>query len=211
MDQEKITIAKKQDDAQIWESFLKGSEKSFKQLHQQYYNDLYAYALKISRDEYIAKNAIQELFVYLWKNKASLNKAKHVRHYLIFSLRRHVIRLLKKEQKHLHLSINNEDEAFPVTFSPADILITRETTLINEKYVIDALNQLPPRQREIIYLRYFQDLSMEEIAQILSVNYQSVLNALSRGIKNLRKLLLSQKSLEIFLFIFIPAVFLFLF
>ncbi len=209
MDQENTTTATRPDQGHLWDSFLKGSEKSFKKLHQQYYNDLYAYALKIGNDEYIAKNAIQELFVYLWKNKASLSKVQHVRYYLIFSLRRHVIRLLKKEQKHIHLSIKNEEEGFPVLFSPEDILITKETALINQKCILDALNQLPPRQKEIVYLRYFQDLSMDEIAQILSVNYQTVLNALSRAMKNLRKLILSQKSLEIFLFILIPVVFLF--
>jgi DNA-directed RNA polymerase specialized sigma24 family protein len=72
------------------------------------------------------------------------------------------------------------------------------------------LNELPARQREVVYLRYFQDLGIEEIAQVLSVNYQSVLNALSRAMKNLKKLILSQKSLEIFLFILIPAALLFL-
>jgi len=210
MDQEKTTIANEQDETHIWENFLQGSEKSFKDLHQKYYNDLYAYAVKMTSDPYIAKNAIQELFVYLWKNKASLGKVQHVKYYLLFSLRRHAIRLLKKEQKHVHLSIKNE-EAFPLTFSPEDILITKETALINEKCVIEALNKLPARQKEVVYLRYFQDLAIEEIAQVLSINYQSVLNTLGRALKNLRKLILSQKTLEIFLFVLAPAVLLFIF
>lgn len=211
MDQEKTTIANQQDDIHSWETFLQGSEQSFKELHQKYYNDLYAYALKMTCDEYFAKNAIQELFVYLWKNKANLGQVQHIRYYLIFSLRRHVIRLLKKEQKHAHFPIKSEEETFPLTFSPEDILIGKETALFNEKCVIDALNNLPPRQKEIVYLRYFQNLGIEEIAQILSINYQSVLNALSRAIKNLRKFILSQKTPEKFLFILFPAVLLFLF
>jgi len=211
MDQEKTMIAKEQNEALLWENFLQGSEQCFKYLHQKYYNDLYAYALKMSNDEYLAKNAIQELFVYLWKNRSKLSKVQHIRYYLIFSLRRHIIRLLKKEKKHVHLLLKNEEETYPFTFSPEDIQITKETVLINEKCVVEALNKLPSRQKEMVYLRYFQDLSIEEIAQILSVNYQSVLNALGRALKNLRKLILSQKSLEIFLYILIPTILLFIF
>jgi RNA polymerase sigma factor (sigma-70 family) len=203
MDQEKTTVANQQNDIHIWETFLQGSETSFKELHYKYYNDLYTYALKITGDKYIAKNAIQELFIYLWKNKANLSKAQNIRFYLLFSLRRHVIRLLKKEQKHIHLSIKsikNEEEAFPLTFSPEDILVKKETELINQKCVVEALNKLPPRQKEIIYLRYFMDMSIDEIAQMLSVNYQSLLNVHCRAMKNLRKLILNQKILEKFLF-----------
>ena len=210
MDQQTTIIAKDERDANTWENFLQGSEKAFKDLHRNSYNDLYAYALKMTTDPYIAKNAIQELFVYLWKNKANLGKVQHVKYYLLFSLRRHVIRLLKKEQKHTHLSIKNE-EAFPLAFSPEDILITKETGLINEKYVIEALNKLPARQKEVVYLRYFQDLAIEEIAQVLSINYQSVLNILGRAVKNLKKCILSQKTLEIFLFVLVPVVLLFIF
>lgn len=210
MDQQTTIIAKDERDANTWKNFLQGSEKAFKDLHRNSYNDMYAYALKMTTDPYIAKNAIQELFVYLWKNKARLGKVQHVKYYLLFSLRRHVIRLLKKEQKHVHLSIKNE-EAFPLAFSPEDILITKETVLINEKYVIEALNKLPARQKEVVYLRYFQDLDIEEIAQVLSINYQSVLNTLGRAVKNLRKCILSQKTLEIFLFVLFPVVLLFIF
>jgi len=211
MDQEKTTMGKQLDEIHLWQTFLLGSEKSFKELHQKYYNDLYAYALKMSNDKYIAKNAIQELFVYLWKNKANLSKVNHIRYYLFFSLRRHVIRLLKKEQKHLHISMESVEAAFSFTFSPEDVLIREETSLLNEKMVVDALNKLPPRQKEVIYLRYFQDLQIDEIAEMLSVNYQSVLNVLSRAMKNLRKFILSQKTTEKLLFILAPIALLFMF
>lgn len=205
MDHKKTTTTHPQNDPNIWDSFRQGSEIAFKTLHQEYYNDLYAYALKMTNDKYIAKNAIQELFVYLWKSKDNLSPVHHIRYYLIFSLRRHIIRILKKEQKHQHQSLQSDAEAFFFTFSPEDILIQKESDIFNAKSVVEALNQLPPRQREIVYLRYFQDVNMDEIAQMLSISYQSLLNAQCRAMKNLRKLMLNQKQLEQFFIILLLA------
>ncbi len=195
------------DEGEVWQHFQKGCEKSFTYLHQKYYNDLYAYAFKFTADEYVAKNAIQELFIYLWKNKALLGKVDNVRYYLIFSLRRHLMRLLKKERKHFHVSYADTHFSRHFSFSPEDIVIKKETFLMNEQRVLSALNRLTSRQREVIYLRYFHDMRPEEIAAMLALNYQSVLNCLGRALKNLRKMMLSQQTLEIPLLMLFTSVF----
>jgi RNA polymerase sigma factor (sigma-70 family) len=61
------------------------------------------------------------------------------------------------------------------------------------------LEQLPERQREVIHLRYFQNLKNEEIADIINVNYQSVSNLLHRAVKNLKKQLIAKRSTFLFL------------
>ena len=49
------------------------------------------------------------------------------------------------------------------------------------------LKQLPDRQREILYLRFYQDLRVEEIAQLLQIKPQSVSNIIQRALLNLRQ------------------------
>ncbi len=53
--------------------------------------------------------------------------------------------------------------------------------------LVQSINTLPERLREIIYLRYYQDLSIGEIAEALSLNYQSVANSLQRAYRSLRE------------------------
>ena len=69
-----------------------------------------------------------------------------------------------------------------------------EQRLILEELAAERLHQLhqtiqklPSRQKEVIHLRYFQNLKTEEIAEVLNINYQSVSNLLYKGIKTLRQ------------------------
>lgn len=179
-----------QDEADIWLRFRRGDQASFTHLHNTYYQELYFYALKITGDEHLSKNAIQELFLYMWKNRKHLGKVVSVKYYLLSSLKRHVRRLLQKEDQQRRFSTHYEERDF--TFSPEDIIIRRETVALCKKNLLNALNALPPRQREIIYLRYVNELSLSEIATIMSLHYQSVLNCLGRAQCRLRNDLRTQ-------------------
>ena len=55
--------------------------------------------------------------------------------------------------------------------------------------VLQALAQLSNRQKEIIYLKYYQELSYDEVSEIMNINYQVARNLLYQSIKSLKKLL----------------------
>lgn len=177
---------------QCWQSFLRGNEDSFTYFHQLYYNDLYFYGLKVVSDEDQVKNAIQELFLQLWKNRQSLNPVHSVKHYLLSAFRRHLYRLLDKEKQQKKFAQTIEANRF--AFSAEDIIVQRETEMLTRSLLVRALNQLPPRQREIVYLRYTSGLTHEEIATLLSINYQSVVNMLARAISTLRVRMVAEPS-----------------
>ncbi|MEO0331912.1 MAG: sigma-70 family RNA polymerase sigma factor [Bacteroidota bacterium] len=178
-------------EAQHWFHFRQGDKASFTYLHDTYYNELYFYALKITQDEHQAKNAIQELFLYLWKNRRQLDVVTSFKPYLLCSLRRHIFRLLKKE-KQQHRFLQSDATLSHFSFSTEDIIIQQETITQRHKQVIQALNNLSPRQREAVYLRYVNGLTVSEVAESMNLNYQSVLNCLRRALGNLKKDLLSQ-------------------
>jgi RNA polymerase sigma factor (sigma-70 family) len=90
--------------------------------------------------------------------------------------------------------IINEDESTDlendlnfVEFSPEWSLIEQESLAETTHRVAEALNQLPKRQREVIYLRYYQNLERDEIADIMGVNPQSVSNLLQAAFKTFRE------------------------
>jgi len=54
--------------------------------------------------------------------------------------------------------------------------------------ILRALNKLPPRQKEIIYLKIYKGLNYEEISEVMSINYQVVRNLLCQALKTFKKL-----------------------
>jgi RNA polymerase sigma-70 factor (ECF subfamily) len=77
--------------------------------------------------------------------------------------------------------------------------LEQETNRHQRQCLREAINKLPERQKEVIYLRYIMDFKNEEIAQIMGINYQAVRNTLHKAIENLRKTI-SKKDLILFFF-----------
>ncbi|MCA1918808.1 MAG: sigma-70 family RNA polymerase sigma factor, partial [Flavobacterium piscis] len=103
------------------------------------------------------------------------------------SVRKRIARLYERD--HIFRKSTSTDAiAFLLEFSVEHDLIdddyaTREKVVHLNKL----LNDLPPRQKEALYLRYHQGLTVEQIADMLDVNYQSASNLLHRGLLTLRK------------------------
>jgi RNA polymerase sigma-70 factor (ECF subfamily) len=82
---------------------------------------------------------------------------------------------------------DNQEEN--IELSHDQFITTREDELDTAKKIIDAVNSLPGRQKEIIYLRIYQGLSYEEISEVMNINYQVARNLFHQSIKSLRQLL----------------------
>ena len=68
-----------------------------------------------------------------------------------------------------------------------DMMIQDETFESNKMKLQQSLEFLSSRQREAIYLKYYEEMSYEQICDIMDINYQSVRNLISKGIIELRK------------------------
>ncbi|HEX8530404.1 MAG TPA: sigma-70 family RNA polymerase sigma factor [Cytophagales bacterium] len=172
------------EEEELWLAFQRGEERAFAYLFHTYYNDLYHYALKIGRDEALAKDVLQELFASVWRTRAQLGAVKAIKPYLMKSLRRAVLRALSR-QKSL-LAKARQSPVPDIIFSPEEVVIRDESSSTRRGIVLQQLNGLSPRQREVIYLRYYDELSYDEIAQVMGLHYQSVMNHLHKALKALR-------------------------
>jgi len=166
-----------------WRAFAtKADEESLKELFVRAYGDLRAYGCKITVDTAVVEDAIQEVFFNLWKYKHNLNGEAKAVPYLFRSLRNEIVRIRKTRFPYQTLV----DATALLVFLPNEML--DETLDAHEKEVVaDALNSLPPRQKEILYLKFYENISYEDIAVILDIRYQSVINQSFRGITKLRK------------------------
>jgi RNA polymerase sigma factor (sigma-70 family) len=185
----------------LWKNFLQGDKSALSEIFLTFYDDLFRYGLKLSGDQNMVQDCIQDLFLKLWKNKDNLKSVESVKPYLIRSLRNHLIDSINLQKPMISIDEGFE-HPFEITYSHEDFLIAQQVSQEVRLKVIDALNKLTIRQRETIYLRYFEDFDFETIASIMDMNSQSVRNLLSRGMKELRDILL----LEIFLIMFAKSL-----
>lgn len=175
------------DDITLWNNLKEGDEKSFSILFERYYADLVRYGNSLSPYEEKVKDSVQDVFTDIWVYRASLQGSVVVKAYLLSSVRKRIARLFERD--HIFRKTTSTDSiAFLLEFSVEHELIdddyaTKEKVIHLNKL----LNELPSRQKEALYLRYNQGLSVEQIAEMLDVNYQSASNLLHRGLLNLRK------------------------
>ena len=177
------------DEHYIWQQYLKGSQKALADIFLSHHDDLLRYGLKLTGNQEMVKDCIQDLFLKLWKNRENLSMVQSVKPYLFKSLRNHLVDSLELQKPNIAIS----DEAigdFQIIYTHEDFLINEQVSDEIHSQVISALNKLTKRQRESIYLRYFEELDFETIAQVMNMNVQSVRNNLSRGIDLLRDLML---------------------
>lgn len=176
------------DDQLNWHLFLEGDKKAFSEIFLYYHDDLFNYGIKLTANKDIVDDSIQELFLKLWKNYKNLKPVQFVRPYLFKALRHHILdnlKILKPCE-----SIDDDELTSFSTYSPEDFMIDNQVSQEIHKQIIEVLNKLSPRQREAIYLRYFENLEFSTIAHIMGMNVQSVRNIIHRAIEQLRNLML---------------------
>ncbi|NWJ52503.1 MAG: RNA polymerase sigma factor [Bacteroidetes bacterium] len=152
-----------------------------------HFDTLYNYGKKITNDNELVKDCIQELFFRIWKNKVDLTSISYIKSYLLKGLRRQILNVL--ELKYNHVDKIELEDNFLIEFSHEDYLIQMQNEDGLRTQIISALNQLSKKQREAIYLRYFEELEYSEIAEVMNINLQSVKNNVHRGLNALRDII----------------------
>ncbi|MFD1605158.1 RNA polymerase sigma factor [Flavobacterium artemisiae] len=174
------------DDAALWSNLKAGDEKSFSLLFEKYYGDLISYGNSLSPYSEKVQDCVQDVFADIWLYRNSLQEYVTVKAYLLSSVRKRIARLFERDHI-FRKTTSTEKLEFLFDFSIENDLVEDELTAERVLYLNKLLNELPARQKEALYLRYHQGLNVEQIAEMLDVNYQSANNLLYRGLLSLRK------------------------
>ncbi len=172
-----------QEEAALWEQFRQGNQQVLAILFERFYERLVLYGYKLTTDKTMAEDCAQELFVDLLHKKQS-PPVDFVRAYLFKSLRYKIIRAserLKTRQRHEQES----EQQFLLQNLETDS--SDPAAEARRQHLIQSVDSLSHRQREIIYLRFYQNLSYDEIAQVMDLNYQTSRNLLHKAIRSLRE------------------------
>lgn len=170
----------------LWAEIQAGNKDSLAKIFCYTYEPLFNYGFKIAQDEYLIKDCIQELFLNLWLKRENIGTAYSVKSYLMSSLRRVILRNLEKGKNQTKRHYEYDLIAFNEVQNIEDLLIHFETENEKKQQMMEALLTLSYRQKEAIYLKFYNGLSYEEIATIMQVNRQSAYNHISSAIHKMQ-------------------------
>jgi RNA polymerase sigma factor (sigma-70 family) len=169
----------------LWEQFKCGDRAAFELLIRQHYRTLFCYGTKFITDQDALTDCIHELFGSLWERRAYLGETDQIKPYLLKSLRNRIIK--EKQRSNVFVSIDNEDETFLTEENIESRIISFEDHEEKKKQIDYVLHQLTPRQREIIYLKFYENLTNDQIAMVLAISRPAVANLLHVTLKQFRE------------------------
>lgn len=171
-----------QSDAELFQMLRKGDKEALATLFSRYYDPLVHYGCRITPQTSLVEECIQELFLYIFESHARLGEVRQVKAYLYSSLQRRIVQALRQERKR-GLLPEDDLQAISYLFVEADFHLEEDQ---QRQSLAKALNSLPWQQREAIYLRYYNNLSTREIAEIMGIANQTVLNTLYLALKKIK-------------------------
>lgn len=170
-------------DNSLWMNFINGNDDCFEIIYRKYADVLFRYGIQFTPDGNLVQDAIHDIFVKLYNDRKKLKAEANTKFYLFACLKNRLYNLLKRElffdkidpEENEYLD-QGAEEAVTNALNQSEIQRTVQTVL----------GVLTDRQREIIYYRYIEELSIEEIAALTEMNYQSVQNSIQRSLKKIR-------------------------
>ncbi len=172
----------------VWNRFKSGDQEAFAIFYNRYIDTLYSYGTKLCNDEDAVKDALQELFLELFLKREKIKVApENLKFYLFLALKRNLIKKLQSGRKIIHGF--NESVDFEPEYSIEFQIMKKESAAEINMKVLNALSQLPAKQKEALYLRYNESLEYDEISRILEITVKSVRKQVYRALKTVREII----------------------
>lgn len=145
------------------------------------------YGAKFTGDADLVQDAIHDLFVQLWTSRNKLGDPASVKNYLFKSLRTMLFRKMQSQSKLVNLDGVVSSGSFHVTFKQELSLKLEEQELRTQ--VAAMVGQLSDRQQEIVFLRFYEGASYDEIADIMGISTNSAYKLLYKALESLQRIL----------------------
>ena len=187
------------EDKYIWEEFKNGEEYALSQIYHQNIDFLFFYGKKITKDEDLILDVIQDVFYELIRSKKNLGKTDNIRLYLLKSFRRKLIREIQQKKK--YEENNKEIEVhLNIVFSVEEDMISLEEKSYRVELIKQGMNELNLKQREVLYYKFTCGFDYMQISEIMAVTNDSARQLVSRAIHSLKKYLSENDFLLMIIF-----------
>lgn len=191
----------RQDDVKnLWTKAKNDDFIAFEKIYRCYNLLLRRYAKNYLQDSYLIDEAVQGLFVEIYEKRKNLTISKNLPAYLCVLLRRRIAN--EYERSKIYVKIDEKDNDM-LLLSDSE---TIEGNIVYNEHSLERYNmlkrtvesKLSKRQREVLKLRFYDNLSNGDIAKRLGVDYGTVRNTISRALSNIRRQYRNEDRIRMF-------------
>ena len=172
----------------LLERLQQNDEEALALLMKMYYDNLYNYAARFTKDDGLIKDCIQEVFISLWQRRETVSEILSPKYYFLRAIKNKVLKSLHRHVRKINPDQLQEDYDFFHEFSIERVMIEKQISEEKAARLRKTSSLLSKRQIEIIYLKYYQYLDHGQIAELMNISRQSVYNLLHEAIHKLRGL-----------------------
>ncbi|WP_241413963.1 RNA polymerase sigma factor [Belliella alkalica] len=157
-----------------------GNRKAFEVLFDTYWEGLVNYSFRILEDHQASEDIVQELFLEIWDKHKDFNITSSIDVFLYSCVKKKILKIFRDKgikKKHIqslyHLA---EKEESPIKELLHDELL---------QSIIDTLDQLPKKEKEVYILHEIKGYSVKEISKLFTVSEQTVRNQIASASKKI--------------------------
>jgi RNA polymerase sigma-70 factor (family 1) len=196
---EKGAIGLSEEELNLFNAIRQRDKKVFELFYKKYYQQLFALAYRYVGQMEVAEEIVHDLFITVWNKSDQLNIQHSLKSYLFKAIVNSSLNYIKKEkmqtEKRLaYLAVH--DNEFDVDEGKG---LAEEKLL---KSLEEALELLPAKCKQVMFLSRFGKLKQQEIAQQMDISLKTVKNHLTYGFQKLREHLAQNQELIILLLLF---------
>lgn len=159
-----------------------GSDIAFARLFHAYRDKLYSFVLRISGSREAAEDIVQDVFLKLWHKREELKGIDRFDAYLFRMAHNHVLNILKRSARET-LILSEIGRRKTATGHMGDDIQFRETQQVLRR----AIENLPPKQQQVLLLSKAQGLKQEEISRQLNISVPTVKSHITQALRTLKK------------------------
>lgn len=163
-------------------SFLFINPQEFEALFKEHYKALCRYSLHFVKQETVAEEIVQDVFIKLWQKEEKLEVHTSVKAYLYMAVRNSAVNYLKSQYARQQFEEHKANQKQGQINNTQESIDLQELTLL----IAEAVEQLPPQCRTIFEMSRSEGFSHEEIARELKLSPKTVENQIGIALKKLK-------------------------
>ncbi|MFK4423530.1 sigma-70 family RNA polymerase sigma factor [Bacillus sp. RC51] len=171
---------------------LSGNKEAYSELYDKTIQEIYKTAHFLIEDKTDVDDIVQEIYIQLYESLRKYDSEKPFRPWLIGLAIKQIHSYRRKRWMRLRIVKKAEEQRKPVQIDFSSDVVSK----ISNQKLIELIHKLPYKLKQVIILRYLDDYSQEEVAQILHIPIGTVKSRIHAALKKLRQ---KEQVEEIFL------------
>lgn len=185
-------------DEELAMEYMSGNDYAFDKLLERYKEKVFKYIFSMTKEKSTAEDIFQDVFVRII---VGLREGKYTSKgffsYWVSTITRNILIDHFRKDRILAADLNNNNDITKM-YLPQLTDVSAETTIVNTQVkdsAVKLMNHLPELQREVVYMKYFEDKSCKEIASLTNVSINTSLGRMRYAILNMRRMAKKYNSL----------------